>query len=435
VLAWVLAVPAAVAAGLTLGRGSLAAGVAGAPLADTRIDTGGVGLAVRRIPQSGQGPHADGEEALVASVVSDLQTFWASAVPRIAHRDFTPLRGGVTAMDSAASDGSGPCVSSPGQIVGNAYYCPSDDGIVYDSSALVPVLLSRYGVAGLVGAFAHEFGHAVQARIGPTPEQRTADPARYPSLLIEAQGDCDAGAFLAWVIAGKAPHIHFGDSALLDAVGPLLDFADPVQVSRTDSTAHGLSLDRLTAVLLGYRQGAAACHAMTADSLHPTLGAVPLPAGGAAALAKPRYASTEAVVAAAQASIRAFTGSPVTAEPAAADLAAAAPYGQFAQATVLALAEGRTLGPAGLAELARPTGLTGLTGLTGPGATPDATFASCFAGAWTASVFGTSTAGSLGSWPGDADEALAAVRIARGATFADAAGYADGFHRGLVACR
>ena len=99
-------------------------------------------------------------------------------------------------MDSTADTGTALCISDPAQIAGNAFYCPQDDGIVFDSSALVPVLLAGYGSAALAGAFAHEFGHAVQAQIGPTPADRRTEPDRYPSILIEAQADCDAGAFL-----------------------------------------------------------------------------------------------------------------------------------------------------------------------------------------------------------------------------------------------
>ena len=440
ILLGVIAVPAAAAAGVTIVRGSPTTEVRGTPQAADWIDTASVGLAIRRVPESEHDPWAASQESLVAAVVSDLQTFWGAEIPSISSQPFIPLRGGVTAIDSAAASGTAPCVDQPAQITGNAYYCPSDDGIVYDSSALVPVLLARYGIPGLVAAFAHEFGHAVQARIGPTSEQRTADPTRYPSLLIEAQGDCDAGAFLAWAMAGKAPHVHFGPEAMTTAVGPLLDFADPVTVSPTDATAHGLSLDRLTSLLLGYRKGAAACHAMTVDSLHPTLGAVPLPVGGTQTLATPRYDSTDAVLQAAQSSIVNFAGVAATERPSAADLAAVAPYGQFAQATMLALVVGTRMasdpggtvssGAAGAPGTAAPRVGSGAAA-TGAGAV----YAACFAGAWAASVFGTAPAGTLGSWPGDADEGLDAVRVAPGATFADAAGYADGFHGGLAACR
>ncbi len=40
------------------------------------------------------------------------------------------------------------CVSPASSLLGNAYYCRGDDGIVYDSAALVPVLLDLYGPAG-----------------------------------------------------------------------------------------------------------------------------------------------------------------------------------------------------------------------------------------------------------------------------------------------
>ena len=62
----------------------------------------------------------------------------------------------------------------------------------------------------LAASFAHEFGHAVQAQVGPTPADRRHDPDRYPSILIEAQADCDAGAFLAWAAAGD---VHPGAPA------------------------------------------------------------------------------------------------------------------------------------------------------------------------------------------------------------------------------
>jgi hypothetical protein len=227
------------------------------------------------------------ENAAVAAVIDDLDTYWSQTLPQIAGTSFTPLRGGAIAVDSAdlaAPTGSGgtggttaPCVSSPAAISGNAFYCPDDDGIVFDSSALVPVLLGHYGSAGLVAAFAHEFGHAIQARIGPTAKDRAARPADYPSLLIEGQGDCYAGSFLAWVIAGHAVSIHLTDGAMLAAIGPLVDFRDPVTVAADDPTAHGWGLDRLDSILLGYRDGAAACHAMTVASEHAIQGTVAVP--------------------------------------------------------------------------------------------------------------------------------------------------------------
>ncbi len=95
----------------------------------------------------------------------------------------------------------------------------------------MPVLLGSYGSAGLAVAFAHEFGHAVQAQVGPTADDRAKDPGRYPSILIEAQADCDAGAFLAWASSGAAERVHIPPASLVRAVAPLLDFRDPATVS------------------------------------------------------------------------------------------------------------------------------------------------------------------------------------------------------------
>ena len=357
------------------------------------------------------------DDEVVAGVLTDLNTFWTTTLPASFDKAFTPLTGGYVSIDSTADAGQSWCITAPSQIAGNAYYCPTGDAIVYDSAGLVPVLLGHYGAAGLTASFAHEFGHAVQARIGPTAAQRSADETKYPSLLIEAQGDCFAGAFLAWAVAGHSPHVRLPESSMVRAVAPLLDFADPITVSADDPTAHGLALDRLSSLLVGYSSGAAACHAMTAASLHPTLGRA-----GLIDTPRPdRFASTAAALAAARTSIlplaarlpggsaAAKTSAAAETSAAPADLAAAAPYGQFADAAALALSIGRV-------------------------ATGNAIGAACFTGAWTASVFGQATAGALGSWGGDADEALNMLRSRPAATIEELTGYADGFARGLSAC-
>ena len=115
---------------------------------------------------------------------------------------FRPPRGGYVSMDSTdPADGTALCITDSGaDLAGTPTTARRDDGIVFDSSALVPVLLGSYGSAGA--------GRGVRARVRPRGAgadrpagRRTADPA--PSILIEAQADCDAGAFLAWAAAGQ----------------------------------------------------------------------------------------------------------------------------------------------------------------------------------------------------------------------------------------
>ena len=401
----------------------------GAAIAAERIDLAAGGVPLSSVPAADEAPSPTPSGAALggssdlsdlaandqsaAAVLADLEDFWS------AHGVTGSARpaGGYVSMDSSVGSAGGSagesalCIPDPGRIAGNAFYCPQGDGIVFDSSALVPVLLGDYGPAALATAFAHEFAHAVQARIGPTASDRQADPTRFPSILIEAQADCDAGAFLAWAVAGDASRVRVPPESLLRAVTPVLDFRDPVTISPSDPTAHGLGLDRLTFLLRGFRQGAAACHQLTADDLDLTLGRAGV-AGDAST--QPRFASTDAAVTAAGQSVAGFAresglttvGAPATPDPA--DLATAAPYGQFAAATAVALATGR-------ATTGQDTG------------------AACFAGAWVASVFGR-VADGLGSWPGDADEALDLVRSRPNATFEQVAAYADGFHGGVGGC-
>ena len=355
---------------------------------------------------------ADGDR-VASAVFADLEEFWTAELSAAGRPGLVPPSGGFVSMDSSGSadaagsiDQSGAlCITSPNQIAGNAFYCPNQDGIVFDSAALVPVLLGSYGSAGLAAAFAHEFGHAVQVRAGPTPAVRKTDPDRYPAILIEAQADCAAGAFLAHAVAGGTSRVHIPASSLVRAVAPLLDFRDQPTTSPTDATAHGLGLDRLGFVLHGYRNGGMSCWAMTTDDLALTLGRAGTQAGTPAV---PRFDSTAAAVEAASASVAAFAGAPAAA-PDPADVDRSTSIGQFAAGAAVALATGR-------AQSGTDSG------------------AACFTGSWTGSVFGSVPVGELGSWAGDADEALDLIRSRPGAGFDELAAYADGFHRGRAAC-
>ena len=137
------------------------AGVTG--LASERIDLTLPGVPIRAASSfgtaagSGLSDSATGDRA-VAAVLADVQDFWSIQLGGNGGSGLTPLAGGVVSMDSTQPGRPALCITDPAQITGNAFYCPQGDGIVYDSSALVPVLLGRYGSAGLAAAFAHEFG-------------------------------------------------------------------------------------------------------------------------------------------------------------------------------------------------------------------------------------------------------------------------------------
>ncbi len=432
-MAITVAVLATVAVVLGAVRAAPVGTVGGTPVAAERIDLSLPSVPVLSVsafgpptgdPQAGNPQQsaaslltssADGDRT-VAAVLTDLQDFWSAQLSADGGPRFRAPLGGYVSMDSSAPTGSALCVTDPSQVIGNAFYCPQGDGIVFDSSALVPVLLGSYGTAGLAAAFAHEFGHAVQAQAGPTQQDRLRDPDRYPSIVIEAQADCAAGAFLAAASSGAARRVHVPPSSLVRAVAPLLDFRDPATVSPTDPTAHGLGLDRLGFVLTGFRDGAAACRAMSSDTLELTLGRAGVTTSPPSTL--PRFDSAATVQMAAQGSVAGFVdgldGQPALraaqTQPEPDDLSRAGSIGQFAAAAAVALAAGRSI-------------------------TGSETGAACFTGAWTASVFGESGVDGLGSWPTDADEAMDLIRSRPDAQFDELAAYSDGFHRGFAACR
>ena len=106
---------------------------------------------------------------------ADLAEFWSAQLSRPGGRGWCRRRAGssrwtprVGGCGRVAGPPDALCITDPAQIAGNAFYCPGQDGIVFDSAGLVPVLLGSYGSAGLAAAFAHEFGHAVQAQAGPS---------------------------------------------------------------------------------------------------------------------------------------------------------------------------------------------------------------------------------------------------------------------------
>ncbi len=97
--------------------------------------------------------------------------------------------------------------------------------------------------------FAHELGHAIQARA------RTAGP----TILLELQADCFAGAWAADVDAGGSQHFELTLEALDKAVAGFLELRDGVGTAAEDPAAHGTGFDRIGAFSEGFDQGAARC--------------------------------------------------------------------------------------------------------------------------------------------------------------------------------
>jgi predicted metalloprotease len=197
-------------------------------------------------------------DTLARNALADLETYWAQQFPDVFGQDFAPLRGGYFSVDpndvdpGAYPQGIG-CGSDPRDVEGNAFYCTAPDAVNSDSisfdRAFLQAVAEQYGrfIPALV--MSHEFGHAVQGRVG------------YPdfSISVETQADCFAGAWTAWVADGEAEHSQIRAPELDEVLRGYLLLRDPVGTSASQEAAHGSYFDRISAFQEGFDAGPTAC--------------------------------------------------------------------------------------------------------------------------------------------------------------------------------
>jgi len=197
-------------------------------------------------------------DVLARNALTDLEAYWAGQFPDVFGQQFVPLQGGYFSVDPGnVSFGAYPrgigCGSDPRDVEGNAFYCqspdaPNSDSISYDR-AFLGELAEQYGrfIPALV--MAHEFGHAVQGRVG------------YPdySISVETQADCFAGAWTAWVADGQAEYSHLRPPELDEVLRGYLLLRDPVGTGTNQEAAHGSYFDRVSAFQEGFEVGPTAC--------------------------------------------------------------------------------------------------------------------------------------------------------------------------------
>ncbi len=248
-------------AAVMLTAGACAQVVPGKPVAGETVTRGTVD------PGFIRGTDGGPIDQLAATAVTDIDTFWQEAFPDTFDKPWKPIEGGIYSVDTTdPSAKPPPCTEKASDVEGNAFYCPSADAIAWDRAALLPVLKDRFGDAAVVIVLAHEMGHAVQNRMGITPEAERRQPQRFPTILTEAMADCFAGSFVKWVNDGKSEHLDIGSDTLDAALGALITFRDPVGTSPTDRSAHGNAFDRVSAFQDGYQQGTDFCAAMSIDN-------------------------------------------------------------------------------------------------------------------------------------------------------------------------
>jgi predicted metalloprotease len=206
------------------------------------------------------GDSGDAFDQTVKNGLADVMSFWRKEYPSVSGgRPLPGLTGKLYSVDGAnpnAAAKQNACLSRAGVdvIVDNAFYCELDDSIAWDRNPhhLVPVLGAKYGSLLVAMVFAHEFGHAVQARLGLFNQQ-------VPTIVHESQADCAAGAFTATVMQNQAPHIRATAADLDRALIGYLNVRDDTPADEKD-ISHGDGFDRIGALADGFEHGVTECY-------------------------------------------------------------------------------------------------------------------------------------------------------------------------------
>ncbi|MBM7457372.1 metallopeptidase [Rhodococcus coprophilus] len=188
-------------------------------------------------------------DVLAGNAIGDIEDYWREEFRSIAKGSFEPVS---TIMSWDPSERRGPrfCGEPTFDFV-NAAYCSPGDVIGWDRSYLMPQLIDDFGPMAAVMVLAHEYGHAIQYSAGLIADDD-------PGIVFEQQADCFAGAFMRHVAEGRAAHFELDTSdGLNNVLASMLLFRD-TDPNDPDSI-HGSAFERVTAVQIGFTDGAGAC--------------------------------------------------------------------------------------------------------------------------------------------------------------------------------
>jgi predicted metalloprotease len=201
-------------------------------------------------PSAGGRATSGSADATVRAALSDVERYWSATYPQLSGgRPFQRLRGGYHPYTRTHLPPA--CGQEQPAYEPNAFYCPDGDFIAWDSESLLPELDRRYGKLLVGVVVAHEYGHAIQVRLGLADQ---------PTIVVEQQADCFAGAWLRDVDEGHAHGFDKPGAAQLDdTLAGILQLRDEPGTSAVADGAHGNAFDRVRALQDGFDQGARRC--------------------------------------------------------------------------------------------------------------------------------------------------------------------------------
>ncbi|MFC4372635.1 metallopeptidase [Nocardia halotolerans] len=191
-------------------------------------------------------------DTLAMNAIADIEDFWRTEYSKTFRGDFKPASKYISwSAKAPESEAVSFCFGSTYKLI-NAAYCPLNHTIGWDRSVLLPLLVDKYEQMSVVMVLAHEYGHAIQSQ-SDLLRGFTTD-----ALVKEQQADCLAGVFLRHVAEGDSRHFTLnttdGLNGVLGATVAVRD-RDP----NDPDAVHGSAFERITAVQVGYTQGAQSC--------------------------------------------------------------------------------------------------------------------------------------------------------------------------------
>jgi hypothetical protein len=172
-------------------------------------------------------------------VVGAVGEYWSGTYPDLFDRAYR----GPRILGGYVGDQGPTCGGDPSSGF-NAFYCDSGDFLAWDQNLMVDGY-RRIGVSWVYLIIAHEWGHAIQARIRH----------RQVSVATELQADCLAGAALA---GAQAASLIAMPADVATQLGRTLA-ANADKYPWTRSRDHGNATERIAAYNLGVQRGARAC--------------------------------------------------------------------------------------------------------------------------------------------------------------------------------
>jgi len=208
-------------------------------------------------------------DAFVAAAFTDIQRWWGEVFPDVYGAPFEPLQGGIYAgypeRETSIPGCGQPQTSYQDLELYVAFYCNIGDFMAYDDGDdpdvnLLTPLADEFGSAVMGVVLAHEYGHAIQERVGVLDRPLA-------TIVTEQQADCFAGAWTGQAYQGESPLLVLGDTDLRAGLLAMLEVRDPVGTSQYTPGGHGSAFDRVGAFQEGFLQGPARCAQLIDDPL------------------------------------------------------------------------------------------------------------------------------------------------------------------------